>query len=358
MTLELNAPGAYRRARDHWGSFEQHVRALEPGALVVMDQRVARLFPRAQQALAARKPRALVLLKAGEGVKTLHTLGKLVPHGATLSTSGTLVCVGGGTLGDLATVAAHVLRRGVNLVHVPTTLLAAVDSSLGGKGALHARGDGVTLKNALGVFHYAQACWLDAAFFQTLQNKQVKEGQVEAFKMAACLDAKAAQRWVDQVPDVVPMVRAARGLKEGVCAQDPYDRVGVRKVLNFGHTFGHVLESVTGFRVSHGLAVGMGMLCALDVGRALGVTHTADAALVEDVLRRQIGAPGRSALARALDGVDEAHVAALLAGDKKGADAKGVTMVLLQRLGKWQAQRVGRDVWRRLLRNWKAAQQP
>lgn len=126
------------------------------------------------------------------------------------------------------------------------------------------------------------------------------------------------------------------------------------KALNFGHTFGHVLESVTAFRVSHGLAVDMGMLCALDVGRALGVTNVVDAALVEDVLRRQIGAPwDDTAPARALDGVEEAHVAALLAGDKEGADAKGVTMVLLQRLGTWKAQRVSRNLWRRLLRSWR-----
>ncbi|MFL5318656.1 MAG: 3-dehydroquinate synthase family protein, partial [Myxococcaceae bacterium] len=260
-----------------------------------------------------------------------------------LPRSGTLLAVGGGTIGDLATVAAHLLKRGVRLIHVPTTLLAAVDSSLGGKGAVHV--DGV--KNAAGVFHYAEQTWLCPSFFETLSEKQRREGRIEALKMAACL---SPELWRSPPRDDVALTKAARRMKERVCAKDPYDLDGTRAVLNFGHTFGHVIETRSDFRISHGDAVGLGMLCALDIGRLMEITTAELAQRVEARLpvlpRTRLRSLFRS----------EAEVARLLRSDKKSDGT--LKMILLERIGRARLVRVPDSLWRQAFSSWREGMKP
>jgi 3-dehydroquinate synthase len=267
------------------------------------------------------------LVAAGEALKSMRALERLAPKLSSLPRGGTLVAVGGGTVGDLATVAAHLVKRGLELVQVPTTLLAAVDSSVGGKGALNVGG----VKNALGVFHYPARTLLCPEFFGTLSGAQRREGAAEALKMAVCLDAATWKRWAGRAPPTLEWVKTARRMKERVCASDPYERSGRRSLLNFGHTFGHVIESASGFRVRHGEAVALGMLCALDIGRALGVTPGALAEEVEAVLAVHTGAT-RPRLAQVLDGITPRQVEAWLGADKKSRGG-ALRMVLLVRPG-------------------------
>ncbi len=318
----MSAPGSHRPQNDKWGRFS----SLAPkGAAWIIDAKVAKLHPTVLQSI--RAPIHIELVTAGEALKSTRALERLAPKLVGLSRAGTLVAVGGGTVGDFATVAAHLVKRGVELIQVPTTLLAAVDSSVGGKGALNVG----EVKNALGVFHYATRTLMCAEFFETLSPAQHREGRAEALKMAVCLDAAVWKRWSRRAPGTLEMVKTARRLKHKVCAVDPYEQTGRRTVLNFGHTFGHVIESLSRFRVRHGEAVALGILCALDVGRAMEVTSLELAQDVEGVLAEQAGA-SRSRLASVLESHFADEVDRLLMADKKSV-GKGLRMVLLKRPG-------------------------
>ena len=140
----MRAPGSHRPSNDSWGRFA----SLAPkGAAWIVDAKVAKLHPAVLRSI--RAPLLVELVTAGEALKSVGALERLAPKLVGLPRGGTLVAVGGGTVGDFATVAAHLVKRGVELIHVPSTLLAAVDSSVGGKGALNVG----EVKNALGVFH-------------------------------------------------------------------------------------------------------------------------------------------------------------------------------------------------------------
>lgn len=273
------APGAWKPSRDAWGPFHAHLAALAPGStLVLADARVLQLHPAVKRALHGLHVTAL---RAGEAAKSLRTLERLTRAHLTLPRDATVVALGGGTIGDLATVFAHLFKRGVSrLVHVPTTLLAAVDSSVGGKGALNVAG----AKNVLGAFHAAADAWLCPELWTTLSEPQRREGRVEAWKMLVTLDARRWQQWKRSPPDDLELVRASRALKTALVDRDPYERSGLRAVLNFGHTFGHVIESLSRYRVRHGEAVGLGILYVLDLGVRLGITPPQLAAEVEAVL--------------------------------------------------------------------------
>ncbi|MBX7102084.1 MAG: 3-dehydroquinate synthase [Myxococcaceae bacterium] len=348
----MSVPGRWLAPRDVWCTVSSLGTRVPAGALWVVDARVAALHPSVTRAAAAARAHAVVTVRAGERLKSLAQLEALALHGQGLSRQGAVVAVGGGTVGDTATVLAHLLKRGVTLVQVPSTLLAAVDSSLGGKGAVNLAG----VKNALGVFHSAAESFLCAELFATLSAAQRREGAAEAYKMAVCLDGALWKRWRAAPPDETQLIREARRLKTRVCARDPYETLGLRAVLNFGHTFGHVVESLTRYRVRHGEAVGLGMHAALDVGRALRVTPDKVASEVEAVLR-PIAPRARARLAAALAGASEGEVAELLAADKK-ATAKGLSMVLLEKPGSTQTRAVDPAVWKETLRAWKAGRRP
>lgn len=345
-------PGAYRPASDRWGSFKRLCAGLPEGSIAVVDRRVARLHPHVLPALKARKPRAVVQLTGGEVAKTFEALEQVMAAGLSMPRSGTLVAIGGGTIGDVSTVAAHLLKRGVRLVQVPTTLLAAVDSSLGGKGAVDMTVRGRVVKNPVGVFHYAEEAWLCPELYASLSDTQLREGALEAWKMVASLDEELFHAYVRRAPSLERMVKDARRLKESVCARDPYEHQGLRRVLNFGHTFGHVLESLSNFTLSHGDAVGIGMLCALDVGRAMGVTPEDVAWQVEDALHQGPGVLGRERMADLLERAKLKDVTALLSADKKAGSAGELRMVLLTAIGSAEVRDVSADVWRELWPLW------
>lgn len=335
-------PGSLAPARERTGAFDALAKTLPPDTVVFADRRVLRLHPKARKALSKVR---VVGLPAGESTKSLGTLERVARSLHDVSRSATFVALGGGTIGDVVGVIAHLHKRGVRLIHVPTTLLAAVDSSIGGKGAVNVG----NVKNALGVFHGSAETWLCPEFFETLTEAQRREGRLEAWKMVATLDGATFRRWSRKPPTDAALLREARGLKEAVVRTDPFERKDVRVVLNFGHTFGHVLESLSGYSLPHGEAVGLGMLCALEVGVALGVTPRGVAEAVEVALPNRPRA--RAELARLVAKTKPSKVAALLAADKKRSD-KSLRMVLLEDLGRWRVANVDASVWQRL---WKGS---
>lgn len=355
--MNFPAPGSYHPPNDQWTDVHALGSLLPSGSLVIIDARVAKLHPLLLRALETSHPLTVLQIPGGERAKSLHALQRVIAAGARLPRRGTLVAVGGGTIGDLGTVAAHLLKRGVSLVHVPTTLLAAVDSTIGGKGALNLRTNRHVIKNILGVFHYPCQTILCPELFATLTPAQRREGTIEAWKMAVCLDEHLWHRWCQHPPDLRTLICTARALKESVCRRDPYETLGIREVLNFGHTFGHVFESLSKFRLSHGDAVGLGMLCALDTGIAMGVTPVDIARKVEHSLRTHANVPDRQRLARLLRNVRTSAVASILAADKKnkttGPEGQ-VRMVLLQRPGAWVVRDIPDSVWHATLSKWRA----
>lgn len=221
----------------------------------VTDSNVDRLYGDAfARSLEARYRRVgRFVIPAGEQSKTLETYASIVRAFARFGLDrGDIVhALGGGVVGDLAGFAAATYMRGVDIVQVPTTLLAMVDSSIGGKtGADIPEG-----KNLVGAFHKPVATVRDVAYLATLPEREMKNGYAEMVKMAVLFDASL----VDLIRSDLPRaIERCVELKEQVVAAD-FREGGRRKLLNLGHTFGHAIEKVSGYSVPHGEAVAMGM---------------------------------------------------------------------------------------------------
>lgn len=202
-----------------------------------------------------------VVLPAGEDQKSLDVLGDLVSDclRAGIERSDTVVALGGGVVGDLAGMLAATYMRGIRLIMIPTTLLAQVDASIGGKTAVDA--DGV--KNAAGVFYPAELVLLDPSVLGTLTRPLLSDGLAEVVKIGM-MRSKNLVEHLEQLGDVAVVTErpdvlwAAARLKCDIVRQDPIER-SVRGLLNFGHTVGHALEAASGYRISHGRCVASGM---------------------------------------------------------------------------------------------------
>lgn len=248
-------------------------------ALVVGDTNTTSHARAAADALAAVGFRtATAVVPAGEGSKSLAEAERLYDALYDLHADrGTpVVAVGGGVVGDLAGFAAATYNRGLPLVMVPTTLLAMVDSSVGGKtGVNHPKG-----KNLIGAFHQPAGVWIDSASLGTLPDREYRSGLAEVVKYGVILDEPffthleglaAALR--DRRPEVlVPVVARCCRLKADVVKQDEREETGLRAVLNYGHTFAHAFEAVGGYGAwLHGEAVAAGMVCASRLAERVGM---------------------------------------------------------------------------------------
>ncbi|HIK54571.1 MAG TPA: 3-dehydroquinate synthase [Synechococcales cyanobacterium M55_K2018_004] len=219
------------------------------------------------------------LLPAGERYKTLNSVQKIynVALAHRLERSSTIVALGGGVIGDMAGFAAATWLRGINFVQVPTSLLAMVDASIGGKtGVNHPHG-----KNLIGAFHQPRLVVIDPQVLATLPAREFRAGMAEVIKYGVIWDAElfaaleAAQRLDQQryvSADLMQMIltRSCQAKAE-VVSQDEKE-AGLRAILNYGHTIGHAVESLTGYRVvNHGEAVAIGMVAAGAIALQLGL---------------------------------------------------------------------------------------
>ncbi len=219
----------------------------------------------------------LIEVPDGEKYKTLSTAkylyDELLKRKADRTT--TLIALGGGVIGDLTGFVAATYMRGLPLVHIPTTLLAQVDSSIGGKVAV----DHPLAKNIIGSFYQPKAVYTDPEVLQTLSDKDIKNGIVEAIKIAV-IKSPAFFKWLEKNIDqllkkhrdlLCELVKEAVSLKADIVLKDPRER-GLRKVLNFGHSIGHALEVGAGYQdLSHGEAVALGMLIETKIARNRGI---------------------------------------------------------------------------------------
>lgn len=244
------------------------------GVMVVSDETVWNLHgPALRQALAgAGVPFDTVVVPAGEASKSLACLHRLYESfaGAGLARDGLVLAFGGGVVGDLAGYAAATWMRGVRYVQIPTTLLAQVDSSVGGKTAV----DLPSGKNLVGAFHQPRLVLADTALLDTLPPRELACGMGEVVKYGAIADAAFFARLAgpDTAPSMEEIVHTCCAIKAGIVARDERDN-GERKLLNFGHTLGHAVETLGGYaRFGHGQAVAVGMVLAARMGEKLGFT--------------------------------------------------------------------------------------
>jgi len=250
-------------------------------AMVVTDERVAPLYLERTLAALGDTPTAHVILPEGEAHKHITTLERV--YEALLrerfDRGTTIVALGGGVVGDIAGFAAASYQRGVDFVQVPTTLLAQVDSSVGGKtGVNHALG-----KNMIGAFHQPVAVIADTDTLDTLADRELSAGLAEVIKYGLIVDAAFLQ-WLeghvgallDREPGALAhAIRRSCEIKAGLVEEDERER-GRRALLNLGHTFGHAIEAATGYGTwLHGEAVAAGTVMALDLSVRLGLVDDA-----------------------------------------------------------------------------------
>jgi 3-dehydroquinate synthase len=250
---------------------------------------------------------SVVTMPDGEQYKTLETVAKLYADlvAVGLDRSGTVIAIGGGVVGDTAGFVAATYMRGVRFVQIPTSLLAMVDSSVGGK-------VGVDLpqgKNLVGAFKQPDWVLIDPDVLATLPEREWRCGMAETIKHGFLADEGllAPELWAKE--RAAELVRRAVQVKVDVVQQDPYER-GVRAHLNLGHTFAHAIERVSEYRWLHGEAVGVGLVAAARLSYALGLCDSGLAEEVEDIVEK-VGLPTR------LGSLDAEALFAAMGTDKK-----------------------------------------
>ena len=259
--------------------------------LLVSDQQIAPHYSAPLcAALKKAQPDLIIqqtVLPPGEQTKSLHFFAEIVHVLAEMKATRdcTLIALGGGVIGDLAGFAAACWMRGVNYIQVPTTLLAMVDSSIGGKTAI----DLAQGKNLVGAFHSPKAVLMDVTTLQTLSQDQLCSGFAEVIKYAAICDRHFFQ-WLlthshslraKKTEALIMAIRTSCEHKAALVSDDFYEQ-GKRALLNFGHTFGHAIETVCGdatiprYAISHGQAVAYGMVLAARLSAQLGLAPPED----------------------------------------------------------------------------------
>jgi 3-dehydroquinate synthase len=301
---------------------------------IVTNETIAPLFAdRLEDTLRSADGHTLrIVLPDGEAFKTLETLNRiydaLLAAGADRRT--VIAALGGGVIGDLAGFAAATYQRGIACIQVPTTLLAQVDSSVGGKtGVNHALG-----KNMIGAFHQPLAVIADIDTLATLPGRELAAGLAEVVKHGALRDA-AFLDWIEanaralRERDAAALTRAVRRsceIKAEIVSADEREE-GMRALLNFGHTFGHAIETGLGYgEWLHGEAVAAGMVLAARLSARLGRISMDDASRLAGILQK-LGLPveaPRMAADRWLE---------LMGRDKKNQDGR-ITLILLDSLGR------------------------
>lgn len=304
---------------------------------IVTDESVARLYlTKFMKSLEAAgfTPSPPIILKPGEETKNFAQLQYIIERALAykLDRKSALVALGGGVIGDITGFAASIIMRGIKFVQVPTTLLAQVDSSVGGKTAINTPMG----KNLVGSFYQPEIVLIDTDTLRTLPEREMKSGYAEILKYAL-IDNLAFFTWLDangrKLLDGNPAaleyaITLSCKAKAAIVKADEKEQKDIRALLNLGHTFGHALEAIGGYdgRLLHGEAVGIGLKLACDFSQSLGLCPAADAAKVSAhlVSTKLLDNPPFKA--------DAGDVLEKMRGDKKAKDGK-MTFILLKGIG-------------------------
>lgn len=326
------APGLLDSASEHLQPFITRDRLI-----VVSDEQV--WAAQGQRLAAALGGIALepVLVSPGEGSKSWTVLASVVERllALEIERSEHIVAFGGGVIGDLAGFAASIVKRGCGFVQIPTTLLAQVDSSVGGKTGINVPAG----KNLVGAFHQPSLVLIDPQVLDTLDPRQVRAGYAEIAKYGLIEDSAFFDWLDDNIGSILDGDAAARchaievavAGKARIVAEDERETGDRRALLNLGHTFGHALEAETGFsdRLLHGEAVALGCVLAMEFSAARGLCSAEDA---ERTKRHFASAGLPTKLADAQIAADGARLTAHMASDKKKAAGR-VAFILSRGIG-------------------------
>ncbi|HAJ56211.1 MAG TPA: 3-dehydroquinate synthase [Candidatus Omnitrophica bacterium] len=241
-----------------------------------------------------------------------------------------LAAFGGGVVGDLTGFIAAIYKRGVPYIQIPCSLLAQIDSSIGGKTAV----DTAFGKNLVGAFYQPRFVLADTGLLKTLPAGQIRAGLSEALKYAVIKDSKLFEFFRKNLrkikaldPEAInTVILRCAGLKASIVAVDEFDKRGVRIILNFGHTFGHAVEAASNYKISHGEAVAIGIVAACRLSCRLGLLDEKIASEISGIIRT-IGLPAK------IKGIRPDNVLSALKHDKKFTHGKN-RFVLLEAIGK------------------------
>ncbi len=273
----------------------------------------------------------LIEFPAGEASKNMETaftiIRELITRGVDRSSG--LIALGGGVTGDMTGFIASIYMRGIPFIQVPTTLMAQVDSGIGGK-------TGVDLpegKNLLGSFFQPQAIFIDLRFLETLPEEEFTNGLAEIIKYGIIDDAELftlLEEKYDAIktrdPDLLQMIieRSCK-IKKGIVEIDEKD-IGVRRILNFGHTIGHAVEAVSGYTISHGNAVATGMIAVARISQRMKYLPAREAERIRGLVR-SVGLADHIP-----ESIDTEGILAKIGTDKK-KEGETVHFVLLKKIG-------------------------
>ncbi|MBD9358425.1 3-dehydroquinate synthase [Methylomonas albis] len=309
----------------------KHIRSKQ--VLIVTNETIAPLYLAKLQAALTDYQVETVILPDGEQYKTLQYLEKVFDQllAKKFSRNATLIALGGGVIGDMGGFAAACYQRGIAFIQIPTTLLAQVDSSVGGKtGVNHPLG-----KNMIGAFYQPQCVIADADVLDTLDDRQLSAGLAEVIKYGLIRDPEFLQWLEANMPKLLARDKDALAYaierscinKAEVVGEDEFES-GVRATLNLGHTFGHAIETGSGYgHYLHGEAVAIGTCFAADLSRRLGWLNDADVDRIIAVFKA-----AKLPVTPPTEMTTE-HYVDLMAVDKKNIDGK-IRVILLEAVGK------------------------
>lgn len=302
-------------------------------AVVISNEVVAPLYLDRLKASLGEHFAEAIVLPDGEAEKNLDTVSHIYDRllRGRYDRKTTLIALGGGVVGDITGFAAATYLRGIPYIQIPTTLLAQVDSSVGGKtGVNHALG-----KNLIGAFYQPVCVLADTRVLDSLPERELKAGLAEVIKYGLIVDASFFDWLAEQSGALLALeadalartIQTCCEIKARVVAQDERES-GVRALLNLGHTFGHAIETASGYgRYLHGETVAMGMVMAADLSRRLDWLSHQDAARIRQVLEQDFGMPVLPPTE-----IDRERYWELMASDKK-AEAGRVRFILLRAIG-------------------------
>ena len=231
---------------------------------------------------------SVVTIPDGEQYKNMQTIEDILEHcfERKLNRSSMLIAFGGGVIGDMTGFAASIYQRGIEFIQIPTTLLSQVDASVGGKTGVNNKFG----KNLVGAFHQPKAVLIDPYFLTTLPSREFSAGIAEIIKMAVCFN-KDFFEWLEandlrDSENIKVAIAKSVETKAWVVSQDEKEK-GLRAALNYGHTFGHVIENETNYkRYLHGEAVGIGICMANDTSVKIGIMSEKESKRVKDLLKK------------------------------------------------------------------------
>ena len=315
-----------------------HLKKLALGnfCVVITNKKIASLQARRIKKITQGIPSQTIYVPDGERAKSPKWVFNIIQELLSVDRIGRrifILCVGGGVIGDLGAFVASIYKRGIPYIQIPTTLLAQVDASIGGKTAINLEQG----KNLVGSFYQPKAVFIDPQFLYTLTKKHIQQGLAEIIKYALIQDKdlfKTLQSCVKEIRSlsgdrVLKIITRCVAIKAMIVAKDEKEKKGIRTLLNFGHTIGHALEATTEYRktLTHGDAIALGMISASHISLYLGMCARTEVVNIEHVIEAY-GLPCSISF-------NKRKLMKNLAHDKKFISGS-IRMVLLSKVGKAQ----------------------